>query len=160
MRTTVSVNMDFTTEDLTKFCEDQGRRFIVNGLSSLFHFANCHFDPEVVKTIVGVAQSAFQNGLRRQGIGDQPSHPQAGGCTGGPVCFTLEETPLHDASWVCHECGTHNGQHRGQCRKCGHDRCGTGGAPGASPAPDNSAALGDEPDPEAQPVPGRTNRFA
>jgi hypothetical protein len=153
-----TVNVEFTSEELAEFVEDQGRRLVVDFLGSLFHHLNHHLDPQTVEVLKAAVAQGVQmaTSMGRSGGGHRvPGGPPPPAPGSGPVglspgygyagpaptrespvvenCFRIEATRQLEEGWGCCRCSTYNGLQREHCRHCGHPRCG----PVVTPAPEH-----------------------
>jgi hypothetical protein len=121
----VSVNVEFTEDELRKYAEDVGRRWVVNAIHEVItHLPALKLDPSVALALGQQFVSAFA-----QKPSPQQSHPQTDpghGASGDPHierCKRLGESVSEDGGWICCHCGQYNGAHRVACRNCQHDVC-------------------------------------
>jgi hypothetical protein len=144
----VAINVEFTDEELRKYAEDVGRRWVHVLLSHLK-------DPDLSR----FAQQAFAMGMniaaaqehKKRGAAPSPPPfgfhqapfpfdfdfpgsvpryppPPSGAIKDPPPsilekCFRIEKSAQYEEGWCCHKCGYANVEQRAVCRNCAHERC-------------------------------------
>lgn len=117
----VAVNLEFTDEELRKYAEDVGRRWILNFIhEGVAHLSGIKFHPSwaaavqhALATLLGPLPTAATASPTANA---EPAHPF-------DRCVWLSPGDVSDEGWVCHECDTLNGAHRAICRGCDHLGC-------------------------------------
>lgn len=129
-----TVNVEFTSEELTRFVEQWANKAIVTALSSALGSVSRSVSPSMLNTLRDAfVQAAVGLGAVPRGAPDSPPPaPPVGPGADGEVpwvhCIPVE-SPHVEPGWGCHLCRTYNGLQRSECRNCGHTRC----APSAPP---------------------------
>lgn len=120
-----SINVEFTDEDLRKYAEDVGRRWLAVGVREIMRMK---VPPDLAVQIAQQVMAAVM-----QGAGRPPGAPgmEAGGGVGvsdePPNATKCErvgsDDPHLEEGWICHRCRGYNGMQREACRNCAHERC-------------------------------------
>jgi len=124
----VSVNVEFTEDELRKYAEDVGRRWVVNAIHEVItHLPALKLDPSIALVLGQQFVSAFgQKSSSQRPRPQTDPGPTATGFSDAPHierCKRLGESVSEDGGWICCRCGQYNGAHRVACRNCQHDVC-------------------------------------
>ena len=114
----VAVNIEFTDEELRKYAEDVGRRWVVNTIHSVIqHLPALKVPPGFIEGIMQAASTVAPEAKK------EPPPPDPYEMRLPDKCTRIEASPVFDDGWMCHKCGVTNNDHRVACRQCMHERC-------------------------------------
>jgi len=127
----VSLNVEFTDDELRKYAEDIGRRWTVGFFREAFKTGQrLKINPNALSEIgLAIASALNASGVKT----DSVPRPDPGPTADEPIpyvpmtrrerCERLEASQFIEEGWVCHLCDTYNGAQRSVCRHCDHERC-------------------------------------
>lgn len=118
-----SINVEFTDDELRKYAEDVGRRWILR----FMHEATRHMKevpPEVLRVVGQTFASAVAEAKPQTGPIPSAEQTDAEFNTANRRCMRVPVSLLYwEEGWLCHECSTYNGLLHMACRTCLHVRC-------------------------------------
>jgi hypothetical protein len=138
----VTVNIDFTGEELRTYAEDIGRRWVLTLIHEVMtHLGALKLDPSFLSVFQQAVSMGMDAAMKSSRVAAPPrshvQHAQTGPIPRGPwrtppaastaepitCCFPIDDSHYLEKGWGCHVCATYNGLQRPACRNCGHLRC-------------------------------------
>jgi hypothetical protein len=133
----VTINAEFTDDELKKHAADVGRRWIVKIFEEALKTGKRLKIPPGALEGIGEALASALGAKPGPGpvpppgfvaipVDQVPFSPPSPGpdfAAADDRCMRMAAGLELDEGWVCCHCDIHNGLHRPACRRCGHGRC-------------------------------------